>query len=133
MRRADRVHAYQLAVVVDDGLMGITHVIRGADLLSSTARQIWLHMLLGYRPPQFGHVPLLLGADGHRLSKRHASLSVAQLRARGMSAEQVVGYLADRAGLLPRVTPVKPHDLIGALDLARLPRADVTVPNVVLL
>ena len=131
VRRGDGVHAYQLAVVVDDGLMGITHVIRGADLLSSTARQIWLHMLLGYRPPQFGHVPLLLGNDGHRLSKRHASLSLAQLRAKGVRPEQIIGYLAHLAGFAPSAAPLHPRGLIGALDLARLPGADIIVPSIV--
>ena len=127
VRRADGVHAYQLAVVVDDALMEIGAVIRGADLLDSTARQIWLHHVLGYCPPRFGHVPLLVGADGHRLSKRHASLAVAQLRARGLAPQRIVGALAYWAGLLARPAPVRPRDLIGALDLARLPHHEIVV------
>ena len=127
LRRADGVHAYQLAVVVDDALMGITDVIRGADLLSSTARQIWLHRSLGYNPPRFGHVPLLVGADGHRLSKRHAALSVAHLRAAGLQPESIVSTLAYLGGLLPRRAPASPRDLIGALDLHRLPLGDLVV------
>ncbi len=127
LRRADGVHAYQLAVVVDDGMMGITHVVRGADLLSSTARQIWLHRLLGYPPPRFGHVPLLLGSDGHRLSKRHAALSIARLRTAGVSASRIIGMLACHAGLLSREEPVMPGELVGLLDLSRLPREPITI------
>ena len=70
LRRSDGVFAYQLAVVVDDALMGVNQVVRGVDLLSSTPRQIWLQQQLGFPQPEYGHVPLLYGADGHRLSKR---------------------------------------------------------------
>lgn len=125
LRRADGVHAYQLAVVVDDGAMAITHVIRGADLLTSTARQIWLHRMLGSQPPCFGHVPLLIDHAGQRLSKRHASLSIAELRAAGKRPTEIVGWLAYWAGLLPAPTAVQPHDLIGSLDLAMLPRTNI--------
>lgn len=127
VRRADGVYAYQLAVVVDDGAMGITHVIRGADLLSSTAHQVWLHRLLGYEPPRFGHIPLLLGEDGRRLSKRHASLSVAHLRAAGATPRQIVGRLANAAGMLPKGEPAAPSDLIGQIALARLPRKAIVI------
>ena len=127
VRRADGVHAYQLAVVVDDALMKITHVIRGADLLDSTARQIWLHTLLGHRPPRFGHVPLLVGTDGHRLSKRHAALSVAHLRSAGVTARQIIGTLAHLAGLTAQPVPLPPRDLMGTLELARLPRGEIVV------
>ena len=70
LRRSDGVFAYQLAVVVDDALMGINQVVRGVDLQSSTPRQIWLQQRLGFPQPEYGHVPLLYGADGHRRSKR---------------------------------------------------------------
>jgi glutamyl-tRNA synthetase len=120
IRRADGVHAYQLAVVVDDGAMAITHVIRGADLLDSTARQMWLYRALGYAPPHFGHVPLLIDPDGHRLSKRQASLAVAALRAAGKRPAEIIGRLAYWAGLIAAPAEVLPHDLIGTLDLARL-------------
>ena len=72
LRRSDGMFAYQLAVVVDDAAMGVTEVVRGADLLSSTPRQLLLYHLLGLKPPAFYHHPLLLAADGHRLSKRNA-------------------------------------------------------------
>ena len=70
VRRSDGVFAYQLAVVVDDALMGINHVVRGRDLLCSAPRQAWLHEVLGYEPPRFFHTPLLLAPDGRRLAKR---------------------------------------------------------------
>ena len=127
IRRADGVHAYQLAVVVDDGAMAITHVIRGADLLDSTARQLWLYRALGYTPPQFGHVPLLVDPDGHRLSKRQASLAVAALRAAGKRPAEIIGKLAGWAGLIPAPAEALPHELIGTLDLARLKRPQIVV------
>jgi len=127
VRRADGVHAYQLAVVVDDGQMDIDRVVRGADLLGSTARQIWLHRLLGYRPPRFGHVPLLVDAAGHRLSKRQAGISVAELRASGWRPGQIIGLLAHWAGLIEKPGETRLSELVGSLDLARLPSEDVVV------
>lgn len=76
LRRADGVFAYQLAVVVDDARMGVTEVVRGADLLSSTARQLYLYRLLGLQAPGFAHCPLLLAPDGRRLSKRDGDQSL---------------------------------------------------------
>ena len=80
IRRADGVYGYQLAVTVDDALMGITRVVRGRDLLDSAARQIWLMEQLGYRPPVYAHVPLLLAPDGRRLSKRERDLDMGALQ-----------------------------------------------------
>jgi glutamyl-tRNA synthetase len=127
IRRADGVHAYQLAVVVDDGEMAISHVIRGADLLDSTARQIWLHQVLGYTPPHFGHVPLLIDPEGHRLSKRQSSLAVAALRAAGKRPAEIIGWLAFWAGLIPAREDALPRELIGALDLGTLSRTPIVV------
>ncbi len=127
VQRADGVHAYHLAVVVDDGAMHITHVVRGADLLGSTARQIWLHKQLGSTPPQWAHVPLLVGPDEHRLSKRHASLAIAALRAHGVSAETIIGRLAHIGGLLDVPTAAQPRELIGLLRLDRLTRGSIMV------
>ncbi|HEV2130547.1 MAG TPA: tRNA glutamyl-Q(34) synthetase GluQRS, partial [Longimicrobiaceae bacterium] len=80
VRRKDGIAAYQLAVVVDDAAMEITHVLRGADLLSSTARQLLLYDALDLPPPEWLHVPLLLGPDGERLSKRHGAVTLREVR-----------------------------------------------------
>jgi glutamyl-tRNA synthetase len=105
LRRADGIFAYQLAVVVDDGAMGITQVLRGADLLSSTPRQILLHRLLGQPEPLWAHVPLVLGPGGERLSKRDRSLSLSALRTRGVNPALV------RAQLVPQ----------GEFSLSKIP------------
>ena len=102
VRRADGVVAYQLAVVVDDAAQGVTHVLRGDDLLASTARQIALRAALGLgAPPQHAHVPLMLGADGVRLAKRHGAVGVGELLDGGLAPERLVGWLAASAGLVP--------------------------------
>jgi len=89
VRRRDGLWAYQLACAVDDALMGVTHVVRGADLLSSTPRQIAIMRALGLPVPQYMHVPLVADADGLRMSKRDGSLSVRALRDRGLTPEEV--------------------------------------------
>jgi glutamyl-queuosine tRNA(Asp) synthetase len=85
--RHDDVPAYQLSCVVDDAAMRITEVVRGADLLKSTARQLLLYRALGCEPPQFLHCPLMTDAAGVRLAKRHEALSLRQLRASGATPE----------------------------------------------
>ncbi len=87
--RRDDVPAYQLACVVDDAAMRITEVVRGADLLKSTARQILLYRALGAKPPAWAHAPLLVDDHGARLAKRHDALSLRQLRVAGKTPEQV--------------------------------------------
>jgi glutamyl-tRNA synthetase len=105
LRRADGVFAYQLAVVVDDAAMGVTQVLRGADLLPSTPRQILLYRLLGVRPPRFAHAPLVLGrrpsGETARLSKRDAAFSLSALRAAKTDPRRVVGLLGQLSGLVP--------------------------------
>jgi glutamyl-tRNA synthetase len=125
--RADGVFAYQLAVVADDAAMGITHVLRGDDLLDSTPRQILLYRALGWTPPVWAHVPLLVGPDGRRFAKREGALSLAWLRGRGVRPEALVGFLAFLSGLLPSPEPVRPTDLIAAFDVGKLPRAAARV------
>ena len=82
VRRSDGVYAYQLAVVCDDALGSVTEVVRGSDLLGSTARQLWLFSVFGYPAPQYYHVPLLVAPDGRRLSKRERDLDIEALRTR---------------------------------------------------
>ncbi|GAB5518134.1 MAG: tRNA glutamyl-Q(34) synthetase GluQRS [Rhodothermales bacterium] len=124
LKRRDGLYAYQLAVVVDDVAMGITEVVRGADLLASTARQIQLVEALGGPVPQFTHVPLVLNAAGEKLSKRHGGLTLAALREQGVRPEQVVGYLAFTLGLIPKPAVRHPHELINGFALGKLARAD---------
>jgi glutamyl-tRNA synthetase len=128
--RADGVPAYQLAVVVDDAAMGVTDVVRGDDLLPSTARQILLYRALGLAVPRFAHVPLVLGPDGERLAKRHGAVSVGDLRARGADPRAVVGLLAALTHLAPDGARAAPRDLVAAFDLRRIPTAPaVLVPQ----
>jgi glutamyl/glutaminyl-tRNA synthetase len=97
--RRDGVPSYQLACVADDAAMAITEVVRGADLLKSTARQILLYRALGWKPPAWFHCELVVDPAGHRLAKRHDALSVRALRRQGMTAEEVLSAeLAADAG-----------------------------------
>ena len=92
--RSDGNPAYNFTVVIDDALMEITHVIRGEDHISNTPRQVLLYEALGFRPPAFAHLALVLGPDHAPLSKRHGATSVAEFRARGYLPESLVNYLA---------------------------------------
>jgi glutamyl-tRNA synthetase len=118
--RSDEVPAYQLAVVVDDREMGITEVVRGDDLLPSTTKQILLYGALGHAPPAFGHVPLLLGPDGVRLSKRHRGVTLRELRERGFTSEAIVGRLACLVGLRATPEPVPARALVDGFSLGRI-------------
>lgn len=132
VRRADGIWGYQLAVVLDDGLMGVTDVLRGADLLDSTPRQIRLFEALGLPVPRFAHVPLLLGPDGARLAKRHGAVSVTAMREAGTAMreagtapERVIGYLGYISGLLERPEPVTAAELVPHFELAKVGREPV--------
>ncbi len=126
IKRSDGVFAYQLAVVVDDAAMGVNRVVRGRDLLSSAPRQVWLHRQLGFAPPQFCHVPLLLAADGKRLAKRERSLDMGALRA-ACTAPELVGWLAWLAGLQAEPRPVRPQQLIESFDWRWVPQTDIII------
>jgi glutamyl-tRNA synthetase len=115
--RADGTPAYNFAVVVDDALMGITHVIRGEDHLSNTPRQILLYEALGFTPPTFAHLALVLGPDHSPLSKRHGATSVAEFRAKGYLPEALVNCLA-LIGWSPRAGD-DAAELMPMLELAR--------------
>ncbi|HET6151004.1 MAG TPA: tRNA glutamyl-Q(34) synthetase GluQRS [Polyangia bacterium] len=127
LRRSDGVAAYQLAVVVDDSAMRITRVVRGDDLLRSTPRQLALYRALGAAPPVFLHVPLVLAPGGERLAKRTRPGSVAELRARGVGAEVILGALAASAGLAEAGEEVRARELVGRFDWARLTAEAVTI------
>ena len=119
LRRNDGVFAYQLAVVVDDLAMGITYVVRGADLVPSTPRQIWLARMLGPSEPRYAHVPLVVTAEGARLEKRTRGATVRELRQAGVPPERILGELAFGLGLVNGPAPAP------ALEIAR---ASATAP-----
>ncbi len=122
--RADGVVAYQLAVVVDDARQGITDVVRGEDLLDSTARQVWLYEALGLPVPRFAHVPIVHGPDGRRLQKRDKSVAVVDMAKRGVASERIIGCLAYLAGWTKARTPLSPTDVLDLVHPdAPLPRA----------
>lgn len=114
LRRGDGAFAYQLAVVLDDVGQQVSVVVRGADLLASTARQIWLARTLGCDPPRYAHIPMVVAPDGSRLEKRKQSPTVRALRKAGLSAERVVGELALGLGLAPTNDPITPKALAAA-------------------
>ena len=126
LRRADGIWAYQLAVVVDDADAGISEVIRGADLLSSTPRQIALYRALGYPIPRFAHVALVVDGDGTRLATRHQAVSIESLREAGRSPEQVIGELARSLGLTATSAPIRAEELIPAFQLTEISRSSFT-------
>jgi glutamyl-tRNA synthetase len=121
VRRSDGIVAYQLAVVVDDALMGITQVVRGADLLTSTARQLALYDALGNpRPRELAHVPLALDAAGARMAKRDASAGIREPRRHGISPERVLGALAASCGLWAEGVPATLGELLAAFAPERI-------------
>jgi glutamyl-tRNA synthetase len=125
LRRADGIFAYQLAVVVDDGAQRITQVLRGSDLLPSTARQILLQRLLGQKEPRWAHAPLVLSAEGDRLSKRDGPLSLSALRLAGEDPRRLVSRLARISGL-DASGLVAPRDLVNDFALTKVSRAAAT-------
>lgn len=129
LRRSDGVFAYQLAVVADDAAMGVTQVVRGRDLLSSTPRQLYLYELLGFAPPEFAHTPLLLAPDGRRLSKRDRDVSLEALKGMGFTAEDIIGRLAFLAGLLDSPQAARPEELLPLFDWAKVPKEDICLPE----
>jgi glutamyl-tRNA synthetase len=116
LRRGDGVFAYQIAVIVDDLEMGITDVVRGADLVASTPRQIWLARALGANEPRYTHLPLVVAADGSRLEKRTRGATVRELREKAVSAESIVGHLAFGLGLAPTAAPASARAIVERLD-----------------
>jgi glutamyl-tRNA synthetase len=105
----------------------VTEVVRGADLLDSTPRQLLLYRLLGLPEPRFYHLPLLLSADGRRLSKRDRDMDLGEL-SRRFSPEEIIGRLAFLAGLNPDMRPCRPEELAANFAWDKVPREDLTVP-----
>lgn len=124
VRRSDGAWAYQLAVVVDDALMGVTEVVRGCDLLLSCAQQIYLYRLLGYSTPAFGHIPLLCNEAGQRLSKRDKSLDMSVLREK-YTPEQLLGLIAYTTGQTDKMEPLSTDELMTIFDWNKLPAENI--------
>jgi len=132
LRRGDNVHAYQLAVVVDDLAMGITEVVRGCDLLGSAARQALLCDLLGAAPPRYAHHAMIVSPDGSRLAKRAGGATLRDQRGAGASPGAVVASLAASLGLLGEGAPtsITPRELLASFDPARLAGKKVAVATI---
>ena len=121
VRRSDGVFAYQLAVVVDDAASGITSVVRGVDLLSSTPKQIYLQQLLDHETPSYGHVPIFVDESGRKLSKRNNDASLDYLiEGLGMGPQDILGYLAFLAGIIPDARPMSLDQLKRCANLDAL-------------
>lgn len=128
LQRNDGVPAYNLAVVVDDAAQGVSHVVRGDDLLSSTPRQRLLQQLLGLPEPAYAHVPLVLAPDGTRLAKRHGAVTLTDLAARGIAASAVLALLGASLGLCTPDEQVTARDLVARFRLDGIPRSPWLLP-----
>ncbi len=124
LRRSDGLYGYQLAVVVDDALQGVTEVVRGRDILSATPRQLYLQRLLGYGAPAYTHIPLLMDSQGRRLAKRDLDLDLDALLTRFTPAE-LLGLLAYSAGLQDEPRPATLEELLPLFDWGKVKREDM--------
>ncbi len=129
IRRSDGVFAYQLAVTADDGLMGVTQVVRGSDLLSSSAPQIYLFRILGFQVPEYLHLPMLITEDGVRLAKRDKAADMGFLRQQLTGPEPLIGYIAWLLGQIRKPEPLKATDLLPLFDHKKIPGHDLVVPG----
>ena len=143
LRRKDGAWAYQLAVVVDDALMGVTEIVRGRDLLLSTPQQIHLRQTIaslknsplssslppsggsGWGLPIYFHHPLLINESGQRLCKRDLSMDLGVLREKHVLPEEIIGHLAFLSGIIPEPTPTLPSDLLPLFSWQKVPTADI--------
>ena len=126
VRRADGVYVYQLAVTVDDGESGVTEVVRGWDLQSSAPRQMYLQELFGFDHPEYAHIPMLMAPEGRRLSKRDQDLDMGALRNR-LSPEQLIGVLANAAGLTETAAPISAAELATIFDWSKIRGKEIVV------
>lgn len=125
--RRDGIYAYQLAVVVDDGESGVTEVVRGADLLYDTPRQIYLQRLLGLPTPDYFHIPLAVDARGRKLSKSDGDSAALLLKR--MPPREVIGALACAVGLIDESRPVTLDELVPLYSPRKLPRDNIVLPR----
>lgn len=131
IRRGDGNFSYQLAVVVDDALMGVTEVVRGRDLLSSAASQIYLYEKLGFEPPEFFHIPLLVSSDGRRLSKRDKDIDMGFLRG-NFTCEELIGKILFLCGILEKEEKLSLSEAVSVFKWEKVSLSDIklqTKPN----
>ncbi len=126
LRRTDGNFSYQLAVTVDDALMGVTQVARGRDLLASTHQQLFLYDALGLQKPQFLHFPLLVDKEGRRLSKRDKDLDIGYLRTR-FAPQEIIGKLMFLCGMSPSCKPMDLQEAAAIFAWNKLPQEDIVV------
>ena len=129
IRRSDGVFAYQLAVTIDDGLMGVTQVVRGWDLLSSAAPQVYLFRILGFTPPSYLHLPMLITQEGARLAKRDKAADMGFLRQQFSKPEPLIGYIAWLLGQLEKPEPIKATEILPLFDRKKIPGHDLVIPG----
>ena len=120
VRRADGTYSYNLAVVADDAEMGVNSVVRGCDLLPSTANHLFLQDLLGYPHPSYAHVPLMVAPDGRRIAKRDRDASLDELLSLYGSHEAVLGHIAYLAHMIGEDEPRSADELLSEADLGGL-------------
>lgn len=126
VQRRDGTWAYQLAVVIDDALMGINRVVRGRDLKTSVPQQEFLYDVFGFRKPEFRHHPLLCNMAGLRLCKRDRSLDMGILRKKYLP-EEIIGYLAYKTGLTREYRAAGAKELLNAFSWSRIPEDDIMI------
>ena len=131
LRRNDGTPAYNVAVVVDDSEQGVTHVVRGDDLLDSTPRQIFLQGLLGYDTPDYLHVPLVLNEAGERLAKRDGAVTLSALEAADVSTDEVVAWIARSLDLADPDERPTLADLVDRFSPEGIPREPIVAPALV--
>ncbi len=132
LARADGMIAYQLASAADDGIMKVTHVFRGRDLLPSTAGQVCLIQKLGYKVPEYAHVPLLTDSEGIRLSKRQHGITIRDMRDAGIAAEDIIGTLLFWAGAIAKPEKVSANQALQNFDFfscTNFTKAQIMVSN----
>ncbi|MCQ2381289.1 MAG: tRNA glutamyl-Q(34) synthetase GluQRS [Acidaminococcaceae bacterium] len=124
--RSDGVYAYHLAVVVDDAIMGVTEIVRGADLLGSVPVQLYLYELLEFERPSYCHIPLFKIADGRRLAKRDGDLDMGTLRKK-YSAEDIIGYIAWQVGFIDKWEKMNKSEFLSVFEIDKLPMNDIVL------